>query len=118
LVNVSPEIQPTYYDRNGKRLGSVGAPRQYQQASLSPDEKWLAVQVGDIADAAELWLLNLANGILSRLTSDTARKDTVVWSPDGREVFFGAERGNVMNLYRKTVSGGEPQLVYASPDQT
>lgn len=113
-----PLIQPAWYDRNGKRLGSVGSPRVYQQMTLSPDEKWLAMQVGDPGDAhSDLWLLDLASGILSRLTSDAASKDTVVWSPDGHEILYSSDRSTgVKNLYRKAVGGGEPQLVFASPE--
>ena len=99
----APRIQPAWYDRNGTRLGSVGPPRVYRQITLSPDESWAAMQVVDPGDArSDLWLLDLANGILSRLTSDASNKDTVVWSPDGREILFGSNPlAGVMNLYRK-----------------
>jgi len=87
------DVQPAWYDRNGKRLASVGEPRIYRQGTLSPDGKRFAAQIQDRkAPTNEIWLLDLTSGILSRLTSDGANKDTAVWSPDGREVLFSSNK--------------------------
>ena len=108
-------LLPTWYDRNGKRLGSVGSPYLYWQVTLSPDEKVLAAHVMDPKDRkSDIWLLDLASGILSRQTSDSSSKDTAVWSPDGREILFSSNRSGVMQLYNKPVGGGEDRLVYGS----
>jgi Tol biopolymer transport system component len=89
----------------------------YRQGALSPDEKRFAAQIMDPkVGINDIWLLDLTSGILSRVTSDPANKDTVEWSPDGREILFSSNKNGVMNLYRKVVGGGDEQLVLASPE--
>jgi Tol biopolymer transport system component len=111
----SSVFQVSSYDRSGKRIARFGEPRLYEEFALSPDEKWLAVQVLDPkAQISDIWRLNLASGILSRVTSDAGNKDTVVWSPDGREILFSARKGGRVNLYRKSVGGAEAQSVQTS----
>jgi len=110
-------FQVASYDRSGKRIGTIGEPRLYQEFALSPDEKWLALQVLDpTARIRDIWRLNLASGILSRVTSDVGDKDTVVWSPDGREILFSANKAGVPSLYRKSVGGAEAQSVQTSTE--
>ncbi|MFN7938802.1 MAG: protein kinase [Bryobacteraceae bacterium] len=110
-------IQPAWYSRDGKMLRTAGEPRAYRQGTLSPDEKRFAAQIVDSASRnGDLWLLDLTSGILSRMTSDRANKDTVAWSPDGKEVFFSSNKTGVLNLYRKLAGGGDEQLVAASTE--
>jgi Tol biopolymer transport system component len=107
--------QPVWYNREGKRLSAAGEPRLYTQGSLSPDEKRFAAQIRDPNTRInDLWTLELASGILSRITSGTASKNTVYWSPDGREVLFSSSKSGVMNLFRKPAGGGDDRLVQAS----
>jgi Tol biopolymer transport system component len=117
---LSPMTVPVWYDRHGKRLGAVGEPRQYLQFTLSPDEKRIAAQVIDSrVGASDLWVLELASGIFSRMTSDPADEDGAAWSPDGREIFYSSNRrGGRHSLYRKLVGGGDEQLVLASEEST
>ena len=44
----------------------------------------------------DIWVLEMSNGVFSRMTSDALNENDPVWSPDGREVGF-TSRGN---LYR------------------
>ena len=64
----------------------------------------------------DIWLLDLSSNILSRVTSDPANKDTVAWSPDGREILFSSNKSGTLNLYRKMVGGGDEQLIQASAE--
>src|SRR6185295_17484929 len=41
---------------------------------------------------------------------------TVVWSPDGREIFFSSNKTGVLNLYRKSVGGGNDEPVHTSKE--
>jgi len=116
-VSASTDLQPVWYGRTGKRLGLAGTPRVYRQGMLSPDEKRFAAQVLNPASgSSDLWLLDLTSGILSRMTSDSAYKGTPVWSPDGREILFSSNKAGKANLYRKTVGGGDEQLVQLSAE--
>jgi Tol biopolymer transport system component len=116
-ISAAADLQPAWYNREGKRLASVGEPRVYRQGALSPDEKRFAAQIVDPkVGTSDIWLLDLSSGILSRMTSDPANKDTVEWSPDGREILFSSNQTGVLNLYRKVVGGGDAQLIQASTE--
>jgi Tol biopolymer transport system component len=116
-----PEASSTadlvWYDRHGKRLGAVGEPRPYVQFTLSPDEKRVATQITDLrGGTADIWVLELVSGILSRITSDPAGEDGAAWSPDGREIHYSSVRRGRSNLYRKLVGGGDEQVILTSEE--
>ena len=92
------KLQPTWYDRSGKVLGTIGEPAEYGTVTLSPDERRLALERSGAA--AGVWLLELATGIPTRLTFDGFDSDPI-WSPDGRELVFTDYRSNT--LHRKVI---------------
>lgn len=111
----NPELEMVWYNRGGQRTGLVGGRKRYRQFTLSPDEKRAAAQIQNSeAGISDLWLIDLAGGIASRLAADDSNKDTVVWSPDGREVFFSSGRSGEMRLSRKVVGAPTAQAVLAS----
>jgi DNA-binding winged helix-turn-helix (wHTH) protein len=84
----APEsTQLAWYTRDGKRLSTVGEPAIYKQIHLSPDGGRLLLDRGLWGDN---WLLDLASGVVSRMTFHNARNG--VWSPDGREFIFSSDQ--------------------------
>ena len=56
--------------RDGRRLGDVGAPGPCRQIALSPSGRRLAIQRGEVSSlgsAGDIWVMDLATGVLSRL---------------------------------------------------
>jgi serine/threonine protein kinase len=114
-----PTNQLTWFDRSGKQLGTVGPPGNYLQPRLSPDEKRAAFARRDSPAARpDIWVIELARGVASRLTSDPAADFLPVWSPDGSRIVFSSNREGSLNLYQKLSSGagGEEELL-KSPGQ-
>jgi len=105
------ERQFAWYSRTGKALGTVGSPAGYQQARLSPDEKRVAYNRD-----GDLWLMELASGIASRFTYDTAVESDPVWSPDGQRVAFYSTKQGKRDIYMKTVGGSQEELLFASDE--
>jgi len=98
----------TWYDRQGKRLGTVGEQATYTNPALSPDGKRLAVSRLDPAtNTRNIWVLDLARGVSSRFTFDKTDDTNPLWSPDGSRIAFSSARKgpNVRDIFWKA-SGG------------
>ncbi len=107
-----PDNQLTWFDRKGNRQGVAGPPGRYGKASLSPDEKHLVVaHVDPKSNFADLWSMELARGVFTRVTFHSKDEHNPLWSPDGRSIFFNSNRDGPFNIYRKSVADGKEELV-------
>ncbi len=99
-----------WFDRSGKRLGSVGDPDDYFQLELSPDNKKLAVDIGDPTSA--IWILDLQRETRTRLTFEPGIHLSMTWSPDGKRVAYSAPAPDgVARIHVKNSDGsGQPEL--------
>ncbi|MDO8629211.1 MAG: hypothetical protein Q7R41_01855, partial [Phycisphaerales bacterium] len=110
------QAQLVWFDRSGKRLGTVGAPESYYPGflNLSPNGTRVAVGILDAAGLSDIWLLDLERGIRSKFTLDPGDDSNAVWSPDGSQIVYNCRySGNKYTLSRKaTTSAGivEPLL--------
>ncbi len=106
-----------WFDRAGKRLGSVGAPGNVLTPSISPDEKMVAFTRQTSSNTSDLWLWDVVRGIETRLTSDASFNVGPSWAPQGNRVVFRSYRGaRVGDLYQASVSGsGHDELLLATP---
>jgi Tol biopolymer transport system component len=99
-------IQLVWLDRAGKRLGTLGDPgRYYGPIVLSPDDSRVAVQIMAENGQHDIWVVDVARGLASRVTTGPPQSFRPVWSPDGRELIFqgGPDSGD---LYRKELRAG------------
>jgi serine/threonine protein kinase len=98
--------QLTWFDRAGKRLGTVGPPSSQDEPSLSPDERHVAV-----TREGEVWVYELASGIGSRLTFNGG--GIPIWSPDSARIVFASGSGDgTWKLYQKLSTGaGDEELL-------
>jgi Tol biopolymer transport system component len=108
-----------WFDRQGNRVGAVGAPANYSNPSLSPDEKKLAVtRIDPRIGTKDLWLFDLASGTLAPFTFDPAEETNPTWSPSGNQIAFTSSQKGIMDLYQKATSGtgdAEPLLESGEP---
>jgi serine/threonine protein kinase/Tol biopolymer transport system component len=111
------KTQLVWFDREGKKVGVAGAPGDYSDLALSPDEKRLAFfRVDPDTGNADIWLMDLASGEPSRFTFDTAVDFAPIWSPDGERIVFASLREGAPNLFQKMANGsGQEDPLYKSP---
>jgi Tol biopolymer transport system component len=108
----------TSYDRSGTRLGDVSNPGPYRQAALSPDGTRVVLERLDRAtNTWDLWLLDVASRIESRLTFDPADDTDPVWSPDSRQIAFASFRQGHLDIYRKVIGTSKDEVVYADAER-
>jgi Tol biopolymer transport system component len=114
----SPDSVLSVFDRTGRKLGTVGSPGDYTQLTLSPDGKRLAIDRRDAKTSSyDLWMLELATGVASRITFDPGNDRDPVFSPDGKEIVFSSDRSGQKLIYRKTLGGGPEELVRKATEQ-
>jgi eukaryotic-like serine/threonine-protein kinase len=99
--------QLTWFDRSGKATGTVGVPGMYSNVRLSPDGRKV---VGDQTDQdgrlTDIWIREVVPGLPpTRLTFDPSLHWTPIWSPDGKQIMYSANRKLGMQLYVKNADG-------------
>ncbi len=102
-----------WMDRAGKRLGAVGKPGAFLEFAVSPDEKTLAVRIGN-GSQSDIWLEDICRGVLSRFTFRTGTIRKPVWSPDGSHAAFSSQGLGTYSsdIFRKPAGGnGQEELL-------
>ncbi|HYV63461.1 MAG TPA: protein kinase, partial [Bryobacteraceae bacterium] len=101
--------QLTWFDEQGKPMGTVGDPARYSDVGLSPDGMQAAT-VREGANNEDIWLLELARGTSIRFTSDPVLKGNPVWSPDSSRIVF-RQRGSGLVLKPSNGPGAQEVLL-------
>ena len=102
--------QLTWLDRQGRTLGTVGAPGILGSMDLSPDDRRVLAEVIDpVRDTSALFVLDAATGTSTRVTLGTGNQSSGLYSPDGRSFAFSWDSEGAFDLYRREVgSAAEP----------
>ena len=112
--------QITILNRQGKSVQTVGGPERYSDPTFSPDGSRIVVRkspetVGDI----EIWTFDVASGQGNLLAkSNQITFSNMLWSPDGKQIFYGLNRpGGINVIIRKAAdgSGSEEELFRYTP---
>jgi eukaryotic-like serine/threonine-protein kinase len=107
----------TWFDRQGKVVGTIGELGLYRTLTISPDGKRVAVERTDRETMnRDIWLID-ADGKAARFTSDPGWDAFATWSHDGSEMIFTSNRSGSFDLYKKPVNGSSnEELFYASKE--
>jgi serine/threonine-protein kinase len=109
--------QLTWLSREGKPLGTVGAPGPYQSVRISPDGKRAAVDRFD--PQPSIWVADLERPTMSRITSGSRYDSTPIWAPDGKSFVFALAVDTPPNLYVKTLDArGDVRRLFKHPLQS
>jgi Tol biopolymer transport system component len=109
--------QFAWFDRSGREISTVGELDSGgpTNPALSPNGRQVAIYRTANANV-DIWLLDIARGVLSRFTSDASNDVNPAWSPDGGRIAFQSNRTGVSDLYVKEASGaGGDQRLLSTP---
>ena len=105
-----------WFDRSGKRIGNVSvSPGRYEAPNLSPDGRRLAVVRNSSPTVGDIWLVELARGVMTRFTFGPSRNGNPLWSPDSKRIAFESDRDGPWDFYVKSIGGsGKEEPLYKS----
>ncbi|HEY3826002.1 MAG TPA: hypothetical protein VGL82_15665 [Bryobacteraceae bacterium] len=114
------QFQLTWFDREGKVLNTFGQPGTDQVVALSPDGTRAVVRDGSVTTLGDLWTVDFARGVRTRVTFRKTFGSGAIWSPDGSRIVFsaGSPRAPLDALYEKPSSGaGDDKVLLKMPGQ-
>jgi hypothetical protein len=79
--------QPTWFSREGKRLGTVGEAGRYASVRIALDGRHVGASITDPNGRYDVWRMDFNGGAPNRLTFD-GNGYIPVWSPDGRNLAY------------------------------
>jgi Tol biopolymer transport system component/tRNA A-37 threonylcarbamoyl transferase component Bud32 len=120
-------MQLKWEDRSGKVLSQLDMNENYFGYRISPDGRKVAIAAG--VPQSDIYVVDLARNLRTRLTFDPASHDSPSWSPDGSRVVYQTEHGasaapgigagvGKYSLHIKAANGtGVDRLLYQASDR-
>jgi serine/threonine protein kinase/Tol biopolymer transport system component len=102
--------RPTWLDRTGRELGSVGPPGNYLSVSIAPDgRRALSDRTRPGIGTYGVWSLDLERGTETPVVSVPETDVYPIWLPGGRSFAYSADRGEAPQLFRKDLATGREE---------
>jgi Tol biopolymer transport system component len=112
----SGDWQLVWMDRAGKQISAIGDKlATLQGAVLSPQADRAALQI-DVGEN-DIWVLDLARGVRTRLTFGPVANVGPIWSPDGKWIAYTSMRNGRSNLCRKRSDGSGAEEILLTDEQ-
>jgi eukaryotic-like serine/threonine-protein kinase len=109
--------QLTWYDRDGKVLGTAGDPGNYGTVAFSPDGTRAALSGGNSGQASSIWLLDLHPGTSARFVFGSTSNANPVWAPDGSRIVFSSSPDGAFDLYQEPANRAKDAEVLLKTDE-
>ena len=100
-------LEPVWVGRDGSATPvAAGWSGLMRDPVLSPDGRWLALHIQDLE--SQVWVRDLEQGTLSRLTVEGKHNRRPAWAADGRSLAFVSEVPSGLDLYQRIADGSRP----------
>ena len=111
----SGDLQLVWMDRSGKEISTIADKLpDLQWAVLSPQGDRVALQLN--AGETDIWVLDLARGVRTRLTFGPIGNTSPIWSPDGKWIAYSSARNGHFALCRKPSDGSGAEETLLTDD--
>ncbi len=105
---ISP-MQLVWLDRSGKDVGVAADNLTWVSARLSPRGDRAALQMDTGAGTADIFVLDLARGVRTRLTFGPVSNSSPRWSRDGKWIYYSSLRNGRYSIFRKLADGSNAE---------
>ena len=114
----SGDLQLVWMERGGKQISTIADKiTNLQFARVSPQGDRVALQID--AGVNDIWVLDLARGVRTRLTFGPIANTLPVWSPDGKWIAYSSNRTGHFDLYRKPSDGsGSEEILFTNEQES
>ena len=104
-------------DRSGKDAGIASDNLGHSfDLRLSPQGDKVAVRI-DNTGVADIWVLDLARGVKTRLTFGPITNYAATWSPDSKWIYYSSTRNGRISMFRRAADGSSAEeAVFAGND--
>jgi Tol biopolymer transport system component len=94
-------------------VGTLGQVADYEDLRISPTGDRVAVSIRDATAGRNLdvWVLDAAHGVASRVSSERSDEFAPSWSPDGQRLYYVSDRAGYYDLYARPALGGAEEVV-------
>ena len=100
-------LEPVWVGRDGSASPvAAGWSGLMSDPVLSPDGRSLAVEIRNVG--SQVWVRDLEQGTLSRLTVEGKNNRRPAWAADGRSLAFVSEVPSGLDLYQRIADGSRP----------
>ncbi len=109
--------QLVWVDRSGKDTGIAADNLASVSASLSPQGDRAVLQMESGTGTADIYVLDLARGVRTRLTFGPVSNAGPKWSADGKWIYFSSLRNGRYSIFRKLADGSSSEESVFSSDR-
>jgi Tol biopolymer transport system component len=112
----SGDVQLVWLDRKGNQIG-VAADKfsSLRYAQVSPQGDRVALQID--SGTNDIWVLDPARGVRTRLTFGPVSNNFPIWSADGKWISYFSLRDGKSTIYRKASDGSGAEDLLVTDDR-
>jgi serine/threonine protein kinase len=99
-----------WFDRTGRRLGTVGPPGRYLNVAISPDgRRALFDRARESTGTLDVWSIDLERGTETPIASGPNSEFAAVLLPGEKSIAYSASRGRTPQLLRRDLATGRDE---------
>ena len=112
-----PLRQLTWFDRTGKDVGHLGPTGEYGDLEISPAGDRVALDI-TANDNRDIWVIDMARGLPSRITFEGSSDWNPLWSPDASRLVYASAKSEISHLFVKSSTGAGNEELALQTDKT
>jgi len=101
------DLELVWVTRRGVVSAPITPPARFDNPSLSPSGRQVAIAIAPPGETRDVWVLDLVRGTRTSITSGGANDFAPMFTPDGRRIIYESERP-VFDLYMRAADASAP----------